>query len=211
MYINYIKNHLFIHIPKTGGTSIGCSLDGYTIDGFHKSHVALKNIQDKIDISKFKIITFVRNPIDRFKSIYNFLLLKGIIHDTPITFATNIFLGKYDLTFTNPMCFFCRLHEVDELGRFENFENDFKRIFGVNYGPAKINVLLYKNDIYEDFPQLKDMVKRLYYEDFIEFKYDLEPFIYKTIEFNWSTEDFKETKSNCEKVSVKSGSITQWK
>jgi hypothetical protein len=185
MLINHDEKWVFIHVPKTGGQSIKGTLTGYCTRGIIESHITLGQIQEKIDVREFKKVVFVRNPIDRFKSLYNFLLLTGRINDTPITLASKIFSEKIDSQYMHPMCSFCRINEVDEVGRFENIQTDFNRIFKTNNVLCKINATDYEVDIYQEFPQLKNMIKRLYFEDFIEFKYDLQPFIYKTLNITW--------------------------
>lgn len=80
---------IFLHIPKTGGVSVSSLLmNEYSYDqidnvnseniklrayGFHYS---LFEIEKMIDISNFKLITFMRNPIDRILSEYQYLIEK---------------------------------------------------------------------------------------------------------------------------------------
>jgi hypothetical protein len=192
MLINLDTKEVFIHIPKTGGHTVGHSLRYWKVlDGATHTHINIEQFKETVkNFSEYKIYTFVRNPYTRFNSMYNFLLIMGYVDDTPITFATNIFLGKYELVFVNPMCYFCKKEQLTDFGRVETFDEDFKRMF-------KCENLGIKNktnygDVYERFPQLRDMVARLYYEDFVDFGYEIQPFIYKNIKLTWQTEDLKE-------------------
>lgn len=207
MLINLETKEVFVHIPKTGGTTVAYSLQKWkSLIDFSNAHTSIDQFKEKIsDYENYKYYTFVRNPYYRFTSMYNYLLFKGIVHDTPITFATNIFTGKYNLSILNPMCYFCKKIQLTDFGRLETFDEDFKRMFKCDPTYLKMNQTQ-SVDLYKKFPQLRDMVARLYYEDFVEFGYDIQPFIYKSIPVTWTFEKLKEHKIN--KVSyVKTGSV----
>jgi hypothetical protein len=140
--------------------------------------------------------------------MYNFLLLHGKIHDTPMTFATNVFTGKYGWSFTNPMCYFCRTSDLSDIGRVENFQIDFERIFGQPAEKAVPKNKTNRPDIYTQFPLLRQMVARLYIEDFVEFKYPMDHFVYKQVPVQWSIEDFEKNERKVEMEEYeKTGSI----
>lgn len=142
-----------------------------------------------MDHNEYKIYTFVRNPYTRFQSMYNWLIIMGKISDTPLTFATNILYGKYEWAFTHPMCYFCKRRDLTDLGRLESFNTDADRIFKI---PSKNLTQVNKTQrpsIYETYPQLKNIVTRLYFEDFIEFGYEMETPVYKTISCPWMIKD----------------------
>lgn len=162
----------------------------HSLAGFSNAHSSISQIKQNMNTDGFKFVTFVRNPYDRFKSMYNFLLIKGMMHDTPVTFALNLFQKKYQWNFTHPMSFFCKMKDLDDVGRVETFEKDFQRIFNKPFEiPAKNKTE--RADIYTQFPQLRDMVARLYYEDFIEFKYEIDTIIYKEIPVQWKESDLE--------------------
>jgi Sulfotransferase family len=193
MLVNFDSKIIFIHIPKTAGSTICSVLNWHGIGGMSNCHTSIDQIKQNMDTEGFKFVTFVRDPYIRFKSLYNFLLLQGTMHDTPMTFATNIFTGKYGWSFTNPMSYFCRSSDLWEIGRVENFNQDFERIFSKTAtNIIKINKTN-RPDIYHQFPQLRQMVARLYVEDFAEFKYPMENFVYKQVPCDWSIEDLEKT------------------
>jgi hypothetical protein len=207
MLVNFESKLIFIHIPKTAGSTIGSTLENWrSLDGFSNAHTSAEQIKQNMDTEGFKFVTFVRDPYARFKSLYNFLLLTGKVHDTPLTFATNIFTGKYGWSFTNPMCYFCRKKDLVDIGRVENFKEDFKRIFGQD------SVIVSRNkterpDMYAQFPQLRQMVTRLYFEDFVEFQYPMETFVYKQVPCEWTIKDLKINEKTIQDEYAKTGSI----
>ena len=62
------KQLLFIHIPKTAGTSISATLN-IPKDCEHRT--LQQTIKKKSDLDKYYKVSFVRNPYDRMVSLYN--------------------------------------------------------------------------------------------------------------------------------------------
>lgn len=134
---------VFIHIPKTAGTSIRkqCGLE---VVGPYFSKVPTEYE------NKFKF-AFVRDPIDRFISSCNMFAhgtfdqsgeaRKDARNDLSIDWAINVLMNQsnYDppladagaqflhhaLPFTHP--YNC-LHEADFIGSFDHFDDDFYRL-----------------------------------------------------------------------------------
>ena len=100
MPIDRDRKFIFLHIPKTAGTSILCSLFGVGVDreeyidtasmssndqrkyligddgGFRRlHHYPLRRIAREVSLSDYFIFAFVRNPFDRLVSEYHFLRL----------------------------------------------------------------------------------------------------------------------------------------
>lgn len=74
------KKYLFIHIPRTGGTSIEVALNGFRsahpmpidyIEGRHESGIKGEGLGEEGYKEYFKF-TFVRNPWDQIVSLYHF-------------------------------------------------------------------------------------------------------------------------------------------
>jgi len=87
MLIN--DDFIFIHIPKTGGTSIQRVLAQYVKEELHKSrdsqiksHIPLSKLKEEIEITGAKraevkdqfIFAFVRNPWERVQSLYHYII-----------------------------------------------------------------------------------------------------------------------------------------
>ena len=76
-YKIHYKNIIFIHIPKTAGSSIAHSLNNYNFlkDGYGFNHNIARNIIKPNHINCV-ILGVVRNPYDRLYSIYEFYIKK---------------------------------------------------------------------------------------------------------------------------------------
>ncbi len=111
---------IFVHIPKTGGTSISCPVYGGvllpylgnddTVKGGHKSAIALeKRFPDCFnDYYKF---CFVRNPFDRLVSIYFYFLDE--VEDRKSSSKVDTPLGKMVSQFDNFSDFAMGLRKED--------------------------------------------------------------------------------------------------
>jgi len=84
------KNLFFIHIPKTGGTSVekilmdhGCSISlisttgSVFVNGHTPQHITFREIQELgLDKNRFRFFAVIRDPLERIISEYNYLLEK---------------------------------------------------------------------------------------------------------------------------------------
>ncbi len=82
MIISKEKKFIFIHIPKTAGTSISKLLKDLVPDASDKTHYThassrqvLKFLEDELneDPTIYHFFTFVRNPFERLHSLYHFI------------------------------------------------------------------------------------------------------------------------------------------
>ena len=183
---------LFIHLAKTGGSSITTALNPYIIKygspSFPPTSEYIKSLKLRF--------SFVRNPYTRFASI-----VLNLGHATPETFTEFVtvdFWGKYESISKdwfgpdNYSWFpFIPQHkflyhdgklEVDFLGRFERLDLDFHLVCLELFSDQVFNVhLTHENKSntsgtdYEKFytPETKRIVAEAYKEDFERFGYEL--------------------------------------
>lgn len=86
MIVNHTHRFVFVHIPKTAGTSLRAAFD--TLEGADAGAVAQTWHETPVDflarysqrtgrpveeIGDYRFVTFVRNPWDRFASLHRFL------------------------------------------------------------------------------------------------------------------------------------------
>lgn len=137
--INDKHKFIFIHIGKTGGTSIEHALNpnvkldsrksilgtGNTnLKGKHYSAIQYKNKFENIFDSYFKF-TFVRNPWDLEVSLYKWFDL-CFKKNTP--FKKHLQSRQDRMGFTRWMCDSNQNNLVDFIGKFENLQEDFNII-----------------------------------------------------------------------------------
>lgn len=138
--INHKHKYIFIHIGKTGGTSIEHALDPHVgLDDnpklkstkntdFNDKHYTLARYIDEYpdcynDYYKF---TFVRNPWDREVSRWKWFTFCGYYNDADITFLEHLKLpgNSYYEWLNNSK----QGYAVDYIGRFEHLQQDFDTI-----------------------------------------------------------------------------------
>ena len=181
---------IFIHIPKTAGTSIAKALFNQT-----SRHVPWYEYE-KADSAKFRKyfkFAFVRNPWDRLVSTY-FFLKNGGMNETDRKWAEeniapyagfeefieNWFTesNTWEWVHFRPQYYFicdkqCNIR-MDFIGRYENLVNDFKVVaarLGLqatlqpgNLSPHRHYTTYYSNKTY-------DIVSRIYQKDIKLFNY----------------------------------------
>ena len=170
------KNILFIHIPKTGGTSIKNLINDNVPKKFPFGHDPLSSFEIKEINDRFKFAV-VRNPYTRTYSYYHHFCKQNNLKITFEDFLKNI---ETRIFYKNtPMYFFQQSFYVydiegnfslDKIYKYEKlyeFENDFSIVLpNLNCGSYK------KFDFNDDYtPKCISMVKKLFFDDFLNFKY----------------------------------------
>ena len=154
--INLEQRFIFVHIPKTAGTSIYHAL-GMNIS-HHKPLSHYKNLLDRDVFAQLTKFAFVRDPLERFISLYKYARLKvsyfhnnvnpdkalyGAHRDyellkdaSPLDCARYLVEGK--LLHNAPDTIWlpqkrwletdCGMSDINIIGRFENLPNDFANI-----------------------------------------------------------------------------------
>lgn len=180
---------LFVHIAKTGGSSLTHALNPFVLK--YGSQRVPPN-SEFIKSLKFRF-SFVRNPYTRYASVVLNLLNKHpLFYVDPSTFTEftiYTFLTQHKESFENwdidwmhliPM--HQMLHykdgkpEVDFVGRFENLQEDYEKVremLGVGKALSHENKSDYSGGDYEQFytPETKKIVADVYSKDFETFGY----------------------------------------
>lgn len=199
MIVNDAYKFCFVHLQKTGGTSITYNLGA--LDGtylYHYHHGFYQQEEKFRDYFKF---CFVRNPWDRLYSWYNMMLKKGIhnslsaylMKDNP-DFST--FLDRSEVVYEKDSSewdghtpypksiSFNQLDYISDaqgkilvnyIGRFENLASDYQdiqRIIGFSNPLDHLNKFVHKP--YREAYRKKDIEKvyRLYQRDIDYFGYE---------------------------------------
>ena len=182
-----MKTPLFIHIPKTAGSSVNNILSDY--ETFH--HRLVTNYSKKYRDSRF-VFSFIRNPYDRLLSSYMYIQ-GGLGNSWDIECGKKLLPDFNDFVknqlsdvVTNQLChgvhwfhFYPLVHwlddDIDFIGRFENLQQD-TNIVCDNIGvPRKqlphINKSSHKHytEYYDD--ESREIVTSLYKQDIDRFNY----------------------------------------
>lgn len=190
------KPILFVHVPKTGGTSIKSVLrNRYTWNippgPQRPEHDPLFILEKYNDLSKFFVFAVVRNPFTRAYSYFKHFQKQN---NSDVTFeqfldhvrrrrqsvlenhdAVNL---KRDRTpfIVYPQSFYLfdlkGVMSIDKLYRYEKM-SELEQDFGISL--PKMNVGSYsKEDYYRAYNQTNiDLVKHIYLEDFINLQYSI--------------------------------------
>lgn len=187
LLINQSQGWGFIHIPKTGGTSITNILKHQTDTQQVTGHDTIRRFETP---NQLFIFTFVRNPFTRLVSTYFHELRKG---EHNYNFEEYIKKSSGKGLLLRPQTSYINSNNKEKsisyIGKYENFETDLKFVL------KKLNIKNYKiphdnrNPIYDKQPNLKqesyykyfyteewmkDWVRERYKDDFKQFNYELE-------------------------------------
>lgn len=152
---NFLNNkYVFIHIPKTGGISV-CKALNIEPHG-HKTY---KEYEYILNSDQYFFFTFIREPVDRFLSAYNFLIQGGRNKkDTRNKNKFDIrknnfreFLNNLDKLNNLPIHFISQSYfllnkknkiEIDFIGDYKNLKNEFEYLCNL----LKINANVLKTE-----------------------------------------------------------------
>ena len=141
--INHKHKFVFIHIPKTGGTSIeSIFIDNANIKDVPGKHSMVSDIDSEL-LKNYYTFTFVRNPWDRMVSYYKFRIKRsfnmynhGDCFRKWIGFLCSDDVQKikayhFNLAIKNQREFLVNKSNkfsVDFIGKFENLQEDFNTV-----------------------------------------------------------------------------------
>lgn len=183
---------IFIHIPKTAGISIVLSLYGGNVSMSHTRLRMFRLLLTGEEFDSFYKFAFVRHPLDRLVSAFNFLKGGGL---TPEDRAfAEAHLSRYDdfpgfvrgwLSPANAYAYvhFVPQHDfvmfrgklgVDYLGRFETLGEDYehiRRATGIGEPLKQYNVRNRGKARPELAPDVRRIIEKVYEKDFELFGY----------------------------------------
>lgn len=191
MILSKSRKLIFIHVPKTGGTSVAEALssawadaeDGsewMTSNPMFRAHVTAKEMQQRIVWDQYQSFAFVRNPWDRMVSIWNQIAYNNqsypfhtfVVH--PPNFAAAFLRPQTDYLYNGVGG---RL--VDYVGRYETLNKDFELVQQIWHGwPSTCPSLSYLNKHdhlpYQEYytPLLQDIVAQRFASDVNMFDYE---------------------------------------
>jgi len=190
--IDHQRQFIFIHIPRTGGSSIEVSLKKGletlqgnntlgTFLGKHWKSSEYKASKPSEWKSFFKF-TFVRNPWDRVISIYEFLKIhEGHPQRTSKEFKEWLFSIKPNCNAYMPQSWYID-EAVDFIGRYETLQEDWayvlSNVFPSNYQTTPLPHVnkTERHGNYHDLETI-DFVSNYYRDDIDSFGYSLKPSI----------------------------------
>jgi len=138
--ISHEHKCIFIHIPRTGGSSMEMDICGFDYGKkdeklLYEKHLTVKdsiNLYGKDIWDNYFTFTFIRNPWDRVLSLYLFKIDTNLIVDR----GFKHFLENYEVspweqtpdTYENILEIPDGAKPIDFIGRFENLQEDFQQL-----------------------------------------------------------------------------------
>ena len=185
--INTKEKIIFLGICKAASSSIYQALSrGGLVRNKSRKHQTIKDIQKKfpdINLDEYFKFTFVRNPYDRWISLYNWSKKHKTIpaKTSLLDFVRNGIKGKYK---KHSSCRYISQEDwitdfdgnisVDFIGHFENLQKDFDHIckkIGLKMKLGRINVSTPYATRENCCPKIKALIKEYHGKDFSLFGY----------------------------------------
>jgi hypothetical protein len=178
--ISHEHKCIFIHIPRTGGTSIEVAFIGTDIfkvnpNEKHITASEAKKLYEPYWNSYFKF-SIVRNPFDRVISLYHFKAFKdiNILNNKSLEY----FINNYKPYPHEPNPCDCKNiidEDLDFIGRFENLKDDFKIICKTLNCDLKLPIInrtqhQHYSKYYDE--NTKIIIEELYKDDIEKYNYD---------------------------------------
>lgn len=167
LYVDRRNKWGYIHIPKTGGTSIINAIS--SLNGVECQSVSHQPVGKFEDVGGYNIFTVVRNPFTRFASSYYHYCRKHRSVEVE-TFIKSIYDFDY---FYFPQSYFLLQGKTDEkmvstICRYENYKKDvteFLKSVNVNIDLQHLN----RHPMYDIHPNLNQykFYKTLYRNDWV--------------------------------------------
>ena len=187
--ISHKHKCIYVHVPRTGGTSV----EKFFKDGTRRGHHLLHSYEEYLGIGKYRQyykFAFVRNPWDKMVSEY--FWFRNSVHLYPdsevkrffrrfsscfsefvkLFFETDIGDGTHrmcQLDFLNP------ISDLDFSGRFERYEEDFVRM--CSYLGISNEKSIHENNVshrlYQEYydDETREIVAEKYAKDIEHFGY----------------------------------------
>lgn len=187
--LDITKKFIFIHIPKTGGTSITKFLypnfSDERLRTYSKKHFYISDYikEGVVNLDEFFKFAFVRNPYERALSHYFYLAVDRLEPRYKITYSSFYdFARKIDIKcrYSQPQAD-CLLDEkgklcVDFVGKFENLQEDFNFICDKISAPRQklphINKTNHKHYSQYCDDRTLELIQKMYAKDFEYFDYE---------------------------------------
>ena len=193
MIINEHYKFIFIHVPKTAGTTLHFflkDLEGSKEywghgDGYDLAHITISQLPiciPPLQIPNYYIFCFVRNPYDRIYSAYQFLREQINWQKDFYSFVKEIICTdkRQTLIHLAPMVNFIKNNDFKPqyIGRLESYNQDLEKIFQqLNITQKPINNLNVTTDINQNYIHnycyfTIHIINKIYAEDFQVFGYE---------------------------------------
>lgn len=188
MIINDEKEFIFICVAKTGSTSIRRMFGSFTDPPPEIYHMSLEKIlKQNSCLCNYKKIAFVRNPYDRLYSCYSNFKYDGHYWEKEIKKTKDFqdFVLKLEssnlfnnLIHLRPQFDYLAVNgkiDINFLGRFENFEDDCKKMFeflNIEFFNILKTRISSKKEPKIYTPAMKEVVYKIYKKDFEIFNYE---------------------------------------